>query len=368
MPEVDGLRFVAILWVFLFHACGYTQVKSGMSAQSDGFSSFLARYIQHFDFGVQLFFAISGFILALPFAARRAEGRAPVSLKSYYLRRVTRLEPPYIVNLLAIFTLLVVVKHDSATGLLPHLLASLSYTHSLFYGEPNIINYVTWSLEIEVQFYIIVPLLATVFAISKPPWRRAVILALCVSPIVLQQFVHGLSLSILGQLQYFMLGFLLADFFVTDWKRQPRRNAGWDVVSIVAWVAMLWLLNQKTLRPWLLPVCVLLCYVGVFRGRVFNCIFRNRWLVTIGGMCYTIYLYHFLIISVAGRWSASHTVRALFWPNLLVQSVCLGFWVLSVSALLFLAVEKPCMYKDWPNRVWSAVRRTRRPALAKGEK
>ena len=55
--------------------------------------------------GVELFFVISGFILGLPFAAHYLKGAAPVSLRKYYLRRLTRLEPPYIVALLVLFIL-----------------------------------------------------------------------------------------------------------------------------------------------------------------------------------------------------------------------------------------------------------------------
>jgi peptidoglycan/LPS O-acetylase OafA/YrhL len=102
IPEMDGLRFVAIGMVILFHLNGYLAAKAtfpqySLMAQSD----WLARIALVGFRGVELFFVISGFILGLPFAAHHIEGAPPVNLRKYYLRRLTRLEPPYIVTVFA---------------------------------------------------------------------------------------------------------------------------------------------------------------------------------------------------------------------------------------------------------------------------
>jgi len=53
--------------------------------------------------GVRVFFAISGFILAFPFANHYLNAREKVNIKKYYIRRLTRLEPPYLITLIIIF-------------------------------------------------------------------------------------------------------------------------------------------------------------------------------------------------------------------------------------------------------------------------
>src|SRR6266436_2436340 len=78
LPEVDGLRFVAILSVFVFHLNAYLQTHSPIRYEADPVSSILSRIVSEGKFGVQLFFVISGLILSLPFAARHLENRAPV--------------------------------------------------------------------------------------------------------------------------------------------------------------------------------------------------------------------------------------------------------------------------------------------------
>jgi peptidoglycan/LPS O-acetylase OafA/YrhL len=100
---VDGIRFIAIASVFLFHVTRllYDEYPAnrvtpfGRAEAAD----VVGRFLREGRLGVMVFFALSGFILAMPFvAARLGEGR-PVSLGAYFLRRVTRIEPPYLVAL-----------------------------------------------------------------------------------------------------------------------------------------------------------------------------------------------------------------------------------------------------------------------------
>ena len=102
LPEVDGLRFLAIFGVLFFHVIYSATNVPGVPLQASALD-FLLRPFQEGHRGVELFFGISGFILALPFAAQHLNGAAPVSVRRYYLRRVTRLEPPYLVALLVFY-------------------------------------------------------------------------------------------------------------------------------------------------------------------------------------------------------------------------------------------------------------------------
>ena len=60
IPEIDGLRFVAILSVVLYHLYGFLP-NSGAGLP-------LQPAVSHGYRGVNLFYVISGFVLALPFA------------------------------------------------------------------------------------------------------------------------------------------------------------------------------------------------------------------------------------------------------------------------------------------------------------
>ncbi|MCX6924882.1 MAG: acyltransferase [Verrucomicrobia bacterium] len=351
VPEIDGLRFVAISAVVLFHINGFLLAKCPATLSPDLLSSAAIAALKQGNFGVQLFFAISGFILAVPFATHWLEAGPRVSLPRYYLRRLTRLEPPYIVNMLLVFLLLVFVKQESAGALLPHLAASLVYLHGLIFHAGSTINYVAWSLELEVQFYLLVPVLTCIFTIRQTALRRATIALVGVIAVVLQAVGWAPAWTILHVLQFFLVGFLLADIYLVDWKRQPKLTYTWDLISIMAWSAMLLANIYAFANASILPLGVLVAYVGAFRGVLCNRILRNRLLVTIGGMCYTIYLYHCFVISLLGRFTLEFMAGKPYWLYLLVQGAFLSVVVVAFCSIFFVLFERPFMKRDWPRRI-----------------
>src|SRR5215470_18752753 len=217
IPEIDGLRFIAISTVLFHHLLAMFLFNSGRNPEVRTFAEWRAAadlswlvmpaYCGHF--GVNLFFVISGFILALPFAKRAFNKQAAPELKSYYLRRVTRIEPPYLLCLIVIF---LIHWEQSGEGLrlIPNLIASLFYSHGLVYGRESLINGVTWSLEIEIQFYLLVPLLVKVFRLPNARTRRALLTSLIVGFGLLSQWViypsgsPRLCLTLINFAHYFL--------------------------------------------------------------------------------------------------------------------------------------------------------------------
>src|SRR5580704_4692752 len=140
IPQIDGLRFVAIAWVALYHACEMSSFHLGKtSADEIREGSLLYQAFSAGHFGVHLFFAISGFILSLPFAKYYCGKGEPVRLRAYFIRRITRIEPPYIIHLAFLFVVsALVLRHlpthpylyhnpQWASYISIHLLASLVY-------------------------------------------------------------------------------------------------------------------------------------------------------------------------------------------------------------------------------------------------
>jgi len=334
VPEIDGLRCVAICSVVLYHLGGFL-----------GW-----RVAEHGYRGVNLFYVISGFILGLPFAAHYLQQKPPVKLRSYFLRRLTRLEPPYLLSLLICFGGLVWLQGLDWRELLPGLAASAGYVHSLWFGAQSAINPVTWSLEVEVQFYCLAPLLAGIFALRPKRLRRAVLLALVILAGSVQLYYWDapfrIEHSILFAIQFFLAGFLLADVYLVDWKERPTPHWIWDLAAFAGW-PLLFVLGDK--QVWVVfPILALALYVAAFRSVLINWVLRNSVVTTIGGMCYTIYLFHYVLIPPMLRLTNG------FHPWM--QALLYGLVLTLISGVYFAVIERPCMRKDWPQRVWGRLR------------
>lgn len=356
IPEVDGIRFVAIALVVAFHLEDYVARKSSRSDLGAGGIEFAGRYLGNGNRGVQLFFVLSGFILALPFAGHYLAGRRRPSTRAYYLRRVTRLEPPYVVAMSGLAVAAAVFGILGASESVKHLAASLAYVHNLVYGVPSRINGVAWTLEVEVQFYLLAPALARVFTIPSRTARRGVLVAVVVAAAALQNAFLGetvgrAELSLLNFIQYFLLGFLFADVYLTDWSEAPARDSRLcDVVALVGWPALLFVDLSTTAGRWVLPPLLFLLFWVTFRGRVTGRVFRIHLLTTIGGMCYTIYLLHYPLMSMLSRVTRRIDV-GVYGADLVVQAVIVLPILLVVSSVFFLAVERPCMDPRWVARL-----------------
>src|SRR5512135_2587051 len=103
ISEIDGLRFIAIGTVVLFHLVVNLGIKSPVTYAIPSEGNLIVAVARHGFRGVELFFIISGFILAYPFASHYIKGARRVNLRSYFLRRVTRLEPPYFLCMILFF-------------------------------------------------------------------------------------------------------------------------------------------------------------------------------------------------------------------------------------------------------------------------
>ena len=91
IPEIDGLRFIAIASVVLCHLSSFLTIRD-TNTYTDTFDyTLLKQLLSRGYLGVPLFFVISGFILGLPFAKFYIGGQKPINLKKYFLRRLTRL-------------------------------------------------------------------------------------------------------------------------------------------------------------------------------------------------------------------------------------------------------------------------------------
>jgi len=335
IPEIDGLRFAAITSVVAFHVYEYLHARVNFSAPG-----ILNTALLNGQRGVPLFFVISGFILGRPFASHYIHNTPAPKLKEYFLRRFTRLEPPYLVALFAVFFGL--AAFTSSRGV-SHLLASVLYSHNLIYGSPNPFYGLAWSLEIEIQFYCLLPLLAFVYCLPRIPRRSLLAVIMLAGAFHLFPMPTRLSLSFFSWIQYFAAGTLLADLYIDGWNHKPHWR--FDLASLVLWPTVF--LISDGLAWVALPAIAVVLYASAFRSIFFQRVFTLPAIVIIGGMCYTIYLVHYPVVCVAGRLS----------PNPIMITALSLAGISAASLIFFVLIERPCMDKNWPSQLFNRNQR-----------
>jgi len=347
-PEIDGIRFLAIVLVILFHSHGYFMGKTTAKFADDLQNyTWLNTFFENGDRGVTLFFVLSGFILCLPFAHHYINNGKKVSLKRYYLRRLTRLEPPYFIAMTAIF-LLSLAAHLKPVSVLVHSwLASLIYCHNIIFHHAPFLTVVAWSLEIEIQFYILAPLLFRLLTLPKTT-RRLILLTVSIAITLLQQVYMPPFNSIYGFIQYFLAGILLADIYVSDEMAGVLNKPVIVLIAIITLLAILYLpVHSNFYAALSFPFLIGLFYYIVLKNDTVKNIFSYKFIPIIGGMCYSIYLLHYTIIAIAGRYTLGIRFTTYYLPNIFLQILLLGIPVLAISSIFYYFIERPFMSGKW---------------------
>jgi peptidoglycan/LPS O-acetylase OafA/YrhL len=363
MPEVDGVRCLAISMVLLVHLAGALSVArgaflvrpfagivvAGAPAGSIG-TDWLAKVMLQGKYGVQLFFALSGFILGLPFLQRRR------ALKPYFLRRLTRLEPPYLIALLVCAT--IGSAFVSASSILKGAAVLVPYLSTPISGG-SALNVTYWSLAVEIQFYLALPLLAWVF--FRKQSRLLLVGAIAITQLLQLRYVvrwPRAYLSIPGSLQFFLVGMLLADVYIHSRESARKHGRSWDLGGLIALIVLVcWplamtftsnytMVFEFMLLPWLAAGII----GAALFGRRARRAFANSWIRTLGGMAYSIYLVHFPVMMLFALGTSTLWRGGSFDSHLLPMAVVLLPLVLAIGLGFYLLIEQPCMDPDWPRR------------------
>jgi peptidoglycan/LPS O-acetylase OafA/YrhL len=363
IPEVDGLRFVALLPVLILHSATHFLIWRGRTDFSGNWTTghgVVLRTIGIGSFGVQVFFVISGFVVALPFARHWLQGAAKPVLSRYFMRRLTRIEPPYFIALIAMYLL-----WRNFRGYLPDLLAGLFYMHKFVFGTPNPINVVTWTLEIEVVFYLLAPWLTRIYRIPGRMYRWTFQLILLGSYSysayrwLIPHCPARLNDTLLTALPYFLAGILLADLYASGVVSRSQKFL-WDVAALGSAALLVYCCMDGSRFFWTTPVLLMVLFLGGMQGYLVNGFLRFRPVTIIGGMCYSAYLWHTAMLVLLRGVVARAVPSGL--PD---GEAALMFCVLMVPILIVLTapifyfVEKPFMSGPGSRAIERALRMRR---------
>lgn len=310
--------------------------------------------------GVDLFFVISGFVIA--YSSLAAWRRAPARFaRAYWRRRLARILPLYLLTLaLWMVFFRETLPPVGSTHWFAQLVSHLTFTHSFWSSTHGTIDGPNWSLAIEMQFYLMVALLIG-WIDRTPAWRilaYGILVAWAYRAwIVLVAYPHeSAALTFLkstqlpGTLDEFAAGIFLAKLVVEG--RMPNRFpavAGLCVAAgLVGWLTMT--VFWKHARYWDEPAMVIFWRTpfAIFLATVVACAvalpqwLAHRWLRPLhylGEISYGIYLWHLFAIMAAAAWLGRDGAAML--PVVLAAT-------LGAAMLSWHLVEKPAM--QWAHR------------------
>ena len=299
-PEIDGLRCLAVVPVLLFHGD--------------------ERWCPGGYVGVDVFFVISGFLITSIIRRELAEGR--FSLANFFDRRIRRILPAMLVMLaLTAIAACLLILPSALRGFGRSLAAAaLSCSNVLFFLEDGYFDgpsdfkplLHTWSLGLEEQFYLVVPLLLIALHRWRPGWTRAVLIAIGLLSFGLAEWLIATGRSsqafflLHARAWELMLGSVLAYAPVDPAalsERKRRVITALPAIGLLLILASYAGLDFESRFPGraALPCCVgtaLILWTPIDNG-VFRLLSLQP-LVWIGKISYSLYLYHWPILVLAG--------------------------------------------------------------------
>ena len=219
LDGVDVLRGLAILFVVLNHVHMRLAI-AGIPYVSDTYKPLIECLVWNGQFGVQIFFAVSGFLITST-SLRRWGVLSNLSLRDFYLLRIARIVP-MLLALLGVLTILhyanvsPFVVPEKSGGIGRALLAALTLHVNLLQAHHGWLpaNWgVLWSLSVEELFYLFFPLLARFLGGTKV-FLTVLLGFVVLGPFARTIFAHGNEIweeqSYLGGMDAIALGCLTA--------------------------------------------------------------------------------------------------------------------------------------------------------------
>jgi peptidoglycan/LPS O-acetylase OafA/YrhL len=364
-PELDGLRFLAFMLVYISHE----GVPPDLLARLIGSRATAALRLNG-GYGVQLFFILSGYLIASLLLREEARyGR--IALRAFWARRILRIWPLYYLIVAIGFGVIPALEgqlHETGyremmrIHFIPFLAFMGNWSMLLLTPMPDWLS-VLWSVCVEEQFYLIVPLM---IALVTPRYRRSLVAVLMATAIAVRwACAQSSSTQLMIQFNTFaqfdtlLSGVLLA--LCLGWDRnRPRltrslRWLQWPLYLAIGWIMCQPELGQGTVwrRTWDF-VWIWICGSGI----VLVAIWGHGWLkavlsysrfVWLGKISYGLYMYHELVL-----WWRAHTFYRLSWfPNrdALSAVACLSLTITAAAASYYV-YERPFLKLK---RAWTRV-------------
>ena len=365
-PSLHGLRVFAILTVVQFHVTWIFAGENGIRLNGDWVRSSLTVF-----FGMDLFFMLSGFLIgSILLRSLEVDGRQRVG--RFYMRRVFRTFPSYyiVLTFLALTTPLTVMQRQ-------HLFYEYTYGTTLIpLGRSDSVMFWGWSLALEEQFYLTVPVFMFVLSRLKSDRSRIILLvcvwatALVARLIVCYRHPSWSDFTLYDKVYFrtptrfdplvagILLAFVLARYkdTIRVWLEDPFHRALIGLPTLgCLWILLTpWLFGEENVKwvhmfawgsitsvMYFGTLVLLLCTNGRVHELLSKPIYRR--IATLG---YGVYLVHIplcdhVIVPFAQALDKRHVSLVLVWP---LSLALLSGMSLALAYVMHVLIEKPSLW------------------------
>ncbi|HUA10207.1 MAG TPA: acyltransferase [Candidatus Acidoferrales bacterium] len=153
---LDGMRGIAVLLVLWYHLWEISWQPAPAS---------WLQWIPETGFiGVPLFFFLSGFVITFPFVRARLAGEPQPTWGHFAWRRFIKIMPSYVLSIIIAYAIGYAAVNHAGAPVWKEVLTHLLFIHTWWYATYGSINGVLWTLAVEVEFYLVFPLVWWCFA------------------------------------------------------------------------------------------------------------------------------------------------------------------------------------------------------------
>jgi peptidoglycan/LPS O-acetylase OafA/YrhL len=336
-PDIQGLRAIAVLVVIIFH--------------------FNPDWLPGGFVGVDIFLVISGFLITSILLNKKDQVNYNFleALKYFYISRFKRIVPAYFVMLIIVAMLAAVFFLPQDFSIFKKGLEKAAWFNSNSYfsgygdyfapanNEQPLLH--TWSLAVEIQFYLLAPVLILLLPIKSLKWILSILMVgltlLAEYRLRAMGIEQATYYSLYARLPEFFAGCLVALCVFNAAPAQSNRPSWLSSVGLV--LIILSTIAQPELGAFpgvaaLLPVlgCMLLLAKPA-EGLVARTL-SNKYLVWIGALSYSLYLWHWPVLAVLRYITGAEVL------NLGFTVVFVGLTLL-LSLVSYYLIEKPFRVK-----------------------
>lgn len=288
--DIQGLRALAFIMVFIFH------LNSGWLP-----GGFL---------GVDLFFVISGYLITSIALSDMARGK--FSFVHFFIKRIKRIVPAYMVLLLAVAAVgLSVYLYTDMSSLRGTILRSAFFVSNLMFAKGN--SYFgaslsenpllhTWSLAIEMQFYLILPFILWFFRNKLRTVLPIIIIATTAFSTYHLYVIENKSamyFSLIARIPEFLVGAYFSVVFKDGLSFNRKVNNIFAVLSLTVLLLCAFSINEESNFPGPLALipCIASAILLVLKNNVVSDFSSRKIPVYVGEMSYSLYLWHWPILA-----------------------------------------------------------------------